>query len=118
MRRGYEGYRAIHRASQVVAEGLAQRLAVSPALKVLGDGTDLPVVSFTAAVPGGSAATELAALLAMDGWYVPIYRLPKPMAAAETGRIVIRADLTADLAGQLTSDVERALANLTHGVIS
>ncbi|WP_434444111.1 pyridoxal-dependent decarboxylase [Lentzea sp. E54] len=115
MRRGRDGYTAVHSRSRAIAEGVARQLAGASALRVLGAGTDLPVVSFTAADPGGTAVVELAALLAEDGWHVPVYRLREPMAATETGRIVIRADLTTDLAEQLTTDVERALTKLNEG---
>ncbi len=111
MERGRRGYTVIHRQSQLIAAALADRLAQVPALRVIGTGADLPVVSFTSTARQAQV-TELAALLAAGGWSIPVYRLRAPMDAIEAGRIVVRADLSPELATRLVDDVAHAVAKL------
>lgn len=108
MRLGRTGFRILHRRSRSIAQDLADRMSGTPGLRLLGSGTDLPVVSFASDTTAVHRFTEK---LRAAGWHLPIYR-PRDHRAFDVGRIVVRADLTPDLAGQLVDDVTHAVSEL------
>ncbi|TWF95343.1 glutamate decarboxylase [Saccharopolyspora dendranthemae] len=104
VRLGFAGFRKVHARCRSLARLLATRLQATGRLRVLGDGSELPVVVVTAEPPVD--LRELSKRLAELGWAVPVYTLPPKQEDVEVMRIVVRNDLTSDDVEDIASAVE------------
>ncbi|WP_181188283.1 pyridoxal-dependent decarboxylase [Actinopolyspora mortivallis] len=110
---GRSGYRATHMRSRDIAKHLARQISDVPGLRTVNDGTDLPVVSFAESSSNSKATSELAESLRNKGWHMPVYKHEKSTNRS-FGRIVVRSDMTSDLAEELARDIERASHTITQ----
>ena len=113
LRLGFYGYRKVQQTSSDVAQYLAEKLAEPEFFEIIGDGKDLPVVSWRLA---GNYDFDLFALsdrLRMRGWQVPVYNLPDNLSNLVIARIVVREGLSLDLAKSLLKDIQHAMVVLT-----
>lgn len=94
LRFGFDGFRDKHRGSRDKAMRMAHELRAADRFELLGDGSQLPVL--TLAQRGGGKLSELALHLADRGWSVPVYTLPPDMEETEVLRVVVREDMTTD----------------------
>lgn len=104
VRFGYAGFHAVHARSRSLAMRLATRLQATGRLRLLGDGSELPVVAVTAQPP--LDLRDMAKYLAERGWSVPVYTLPPQLDDFEVMRIVVRSDLTSAAVEELATAVE------------
>lgn len=104
VRFGFAGFHAVHARSRSLARKLAARLQATGRLRLLGDGSELPVVAVAARPPVQLRA--LAGHLAARGWSVPVYTLPPVLEDVEVMRIVVRSDLTSAAVEELATAVE------------
>ncbi|GAA2358617.1 glutamate decarboxylase [Saccharopolyspora halophila] len=109
VRFGFTGFRAVHARCRSLARELASRLRATGRLRLLGDGSDLPVVAVTAQPPIG--LRDLAKHLAERGWSAPVYALPPHLEDVEVMRIVVRNDLTSVDVDDIATAVEEFIAS-------
>src|SRR5689334_819214 len=78
VRLGFDGFRAVHQASRDVATYLASEIAKMPPLRLLTDGSQLPVFAFTLE-PDTENFTVfcVSRILRERGWLVPAYTFPE-----------------------------------------
>ncbi len=117
VRLGREGYRRIHEASYATAQYLADQIAAMGPFDVVYDGRGgIPALSWRL-VPGtdpGFTLFDLADRLRAAGWQVPAYTLPPNRQDVAVQRILVRHDVSRDLADLLLADYRRAVAHLTR----
>ena len=81
-------------------------------LRLLTDGSELPVFAFTVDDDAPFSAFDLSAALREAGWLVPAYTFPADREDLAALRIVVRNGFSHDLAGLLIDDLGRALERL------
>ncbi|RNI24232.1 glutamate decarboxylase [Flexivirga caeni] len=114
-RLGFEGYRAVQQASRDVAGRIAGKVGAMPQFRMLSNGDELPVVTFTTADDvDGWDVFAVSRGLRERGWQVPAYTMPKGREDLAVLRIVCRSGLTTDLADWLLRDLATTVANLEH----
>ena len=100
LRLGVAGYTAMHQNSQDVAVFLSREIAKLGPFELWSDGTDIPVFAWT--LKDGHTKNwdlyHLADRLRMSGWIVPAYPLPENLTHITVQRIVVRNDLSMDMA--------------------
>jgi glutamate decarboxylase len=114
LRLGFEGYQAVQRTSLDIAGRLAEKVAKIPCLRVLSDGSDLPVVTLRVE-PGYDefTAVQLADRLRLHGWQVPVYQLPPALEDVSVLRFVVRNGFTREATDTLVADLRQATEFLT-----
>ncbi|HET9256233.1 MAG TPA: glutamate decarboxylase [Pseudonocardiaceae bacterium] len=115
LRLGTEGYRRVQQHCRDVATALAAQVAALGPLRLLTDGSELPV--FAAAL--GEDVTnytvfDISAGLREHGWLVPAYTFPPGRTDLAVLRFVIRNGMTHDLAQVLLADLRTVLTDLSH----
>jgi glutamate decarboxylase len=116
LRLGRDGYRKIHQAGYRTARFLADEIAKLGPLEIISDGRGgIPALAWTLRDPGDAGFTlfDLADRLRTAGWQVPAYTLPPNRQDLAVQRIVVRHDLSRDLASQLLEDYRRAVRHMT-----
>ena len=116
LRLGHEGYTNIMRNLQGVANYLAEQLAATGVCEILGSRQALPLVAFAVKPDAGFTVFQLSDKLREYGWFVPAYTMPKNATHIAVMRIVVRENLSRDLAGSLVADMQRAIAALQAGL--
>ncbi len=107
LRLGYAGYTAVQQGAQDVAVHLSRAIGAMAPFRLLSDGTDIPVFAWTLR-EGHTANWDLYHLsdrLRMRGWLVPAYPMPKSLEHMTVQRIVVRRDLSMDMADKLLADL-------------
>ena len=111
VRLGRSGYTALVSQAGEIARYIAAHLA-GRGFTLWGDGTDLPVVTFSRDGAGVWSAHHLSARLREKGWQVPAYTLPPDASELTVARIVCRHGMTMDLAERLLAHIDEAVAKL------
>jgi glutamate decarboxylase len=111
LRLGFSGYRRVQSYARDVASGLAARIAALGPFRLLTDGTELPVFTFTVA-DGGFSVFDVSAALRERGWLVPAYTFPANREDLAVLRVVVRNGFTHDLADLFLADLEACLPRL------
>ncbi len=112
LRLGREGYTRIMENLRTVANYLAGKIEASGVCTVLGSREALPLVPFTVRADAGFTVFQLSDKLREFGWFLPAYTMPKNACDVAVMRIVVRENLSRDLAESLLSDLGRAIAEL------
>lgn len=114
LRLGREGYRAVQQGSIDVATFLSSAIAKMPDFELISKGDTIPVFAWKLK-PGERNwdLYDLADRLRMRGWLVPAYPMPDDISDVVVQRIVVRADLSKDLAGYLLTAIREEVAFLT-----
>lgn len=100
LRLGVAGYTQMQQGSQDVAVFLATAIGKLGPFELWNDGTDIPVFAWSLA-DGHNAnwnLHHLADRLRMGGWIVPAYPMPADLNELTVQRIVVRNDLSMDMA--------------------
>ena len=110
LRLGREGYRLVQQSCQDVAVHISRSLAAMPEFRVIADGTELPVVTFTL----GSEVTkydvfDLSRKLREHGWLVPAYTMPPKREDLAVLRVVVRNGFSHDMAELFLRDLRVAI---------
>jgi glutamate decarboxylase len=114
LRLGRDGYRRVQQHCRDVATQLATELAALGPLRLLTDGSQLPV--FAAALHDditNYTVFDISAGLREHGWQVPAYTFPADRTDLAVLRFVIRNGMTHDLAAVLLADLRRVLERLS-----
>jgi glutamate decarboxylase len=115
VRLGIDGYRRVHQHCRDVATNLASAVAALGPLRLLTDGSELPV--FAAVLHGdvtGYTVFDISAGLREHGWQVPAYTFPAQRTDLAVLRFVIRNGMTHDLTQILLADLRTVLAALSR----
>lgn len=115
LRLGREGYTHIMQNLKSVADYLAEQLIATGICHLLGSRPALPLVAFTLKPDAGFTVFQLSDKLRDYGWFVPAYTMPKNATEITIMRIVIRENLSRDLAESFVADLQRAIAALLQG---
>lgn len=102
LRLGREGYRAVQQGSIDVATYLSSEIAQMKDFELISKGDTIPVFAWK--LKSGERnwdLYDLADRLRMRGWLVPAYPMPDNISDMIVQRIVVRSDLSKNLAGYL-----------------
>ena len=114
LRLGREGYRTVQQGSIDVATYLSSAIAKMPDFELISRGDTIPVFAWK--LKKGKRnwdLYDLADRLRMRGWLVPAYPMPDDISDIVVQRIVVRADLSKDLAGYLLIAIQEEVDFLT-----
>ncbi|MFT4210762.1 MAG: glutamate decarboxylase [Microbacterium sp.] len=114
LRLGFAGYTAVQQGAQDVAVHLSQAIGAMAPFRLISEGRDIPVFAW-AMVDGHTENWDLYHLsdrLRMRGWLVPAYPLPADLQQITVARIVVRRDLSMDMADKLLADIVAEVAYL------
>jgi glutamate decarboxylase len=116
LRLGYDGYRRVHMASYATAAYLAvevPKLGPFDLVCAGGPATSIPCVTWRIAdgAAPGYTLYDLADRLRARGWQVPAYPLTGGLADTAVQRILVRQDVSRDLASLLLDDFRDAIAH-------
>lgn len=122
LRFGYNGYKAIHERTKDVAQYLAKSIELTGLFEIYNDATNLPIVCWCMKENTGKQwdLYDLADRLLIHGWQIPAYPLPANLEEVIIQRMVIRADLSMDMAELLVRDFNEAIEQLdkAHYLVS
>ncbi len=116
MRLGKEGYRRVHQASYDTGQFLAAEIVKLGPFELICDSdplTGIPSVAWRIpeGVDPGYTLYDLADRLRTQGWQVPAYPLTGEVADIAVQRILVRQDVSRDLATNLLGDFKEAVAH-------
>ena len=113
LRLGREGYAAIQQGSIDVATYLSAEIAKMKNFELISKGDTIPVFAWR--LTGGDRnwdLYDLADRLRMRGWLVPAYPMPDDISDMVVQRIVVRSDLSKDLASVLLVAIKEEVSYL------
>jgi glutamate decarboxylase len=114
LRLGFEGYTEMQQGAQDVAVYLAREIGKMAPFDLWNDGTDIPVFAWMMR-PGHTDKWNLYHLadrLRTQGWIVPAYPMPADLQDLTVQRIVVRRDLSQDMADKFLADFKAQVAYL------
>ena len=113
LRLGKDGYRRIHQTSQNVAKALSARIGEMPQFDLITDGSDIPVFCWKMNEDYAKTASytlyDIAEKLRGRGWLVPAYPMPANRSDLVVQRVVVKEDMSMDIANMLLKDIKRAV---------
>jgi glutamate decarboxylase len=112
IRLGRQGYTEIMFNLAETARWLAAELGRLDGLEIVTAGTDLPVVCLRLADTVPFSVFDLADRLRLRGWVVPAYRMAADAQSMAVLRIVVRENLSRDMADCFVTDVVAAIEHL------
>ena len=99
---GYEGYRRVMQEAQDVAVHISSEIAKIGPYRLLSEGKDLPVFSFTLADEiDNYTVFDVSDRLRQSGWLVPAYTFPPNREDLSVLRVVVRSGMTMEMADVL-----------------
>ncbi|QIM15725.1 glutamate decarboxylase [Leucobacter insecticola] len=114
LRLGFAGYTEMQQGAQDVAVFLAQQISKLGPFQLWNDGTDIPVFAWSM-IPNYTDKWDLYHLadrLRTRGWIVPAYPMPADLQDLTVQRIVVRRDLSLDMAEKFFADFKAEVAYL------
>ena len=116
LRLGFDGYRRVQQACRDNARWLAAQIAELGPFELISDGSGIPVFAFRLRDDvRGYTVFDVSETLRIKGWLVPAYHMPPALQDVAVLRIVVRNDLSRDLAGMLVEHLRWAVARLERG---
>ncbi|MFA8451367.1 MAG: glutamate decarboxylase [Bacteroidales bacterium] len=110
LRLGFEGYYKVQNKSRAVAMYLSSQISKRKYFKLVTDGSDIPVFCWTLkGTQSNWTLYDLADRLRMDGWQVPAYAMPKNLEHMIVQRIVVKHDMSMDMANLLLKNIDQHL---------
>ncbi|PLX14424.1 MAG: glutamate decarboxylase [Marinilabiliales bacterium] len=106
LRLGFDGYRQVQQYSQDVAKYLSSKISEIDEFKLVTDGSDIPVFCWTLKeMQKNWTLYDLADRLLMNGWQVPAYAMPENVTDMVVQRIVVKKDMSFDMADMLLGNI-------------
>lgn len=106
LRLGYEGYARVQKHSRDVAMYLSSKISDIKEFELVTDGSDIPVFCWTLkSVQKNWTLYDLADRLLMNGWQVPAYAMPENVNDMVVQRIVVKSEMSFDMAEMLLSNI-------------
>jgi len=116
LRLGRAGYRSIMTTLRENARRVSARIATMEHLRVVTDGSDIPVVTCEVTGSPGFTVFDVSHELRARGWQVPAYNMPPGAEDVAVLRVVVREGFSADLGTMLCDDIEAVCKKLkAHG---
>ncbi|GAC1437555.1 MAG: glutamate decarboxylase [Solirubrobacteraceae bacterium] len=115
LRLGYSGYERILATVMENAKHLAGNLAESGSLELVAPIDRFPIIALRATDPAQLDVFELSRRLRQRGWIVPAYTLPPNAEHISVIRMVVKENLSRDMADQLADDVSAAVKAMAGG---
>ncbi|GEO24525.1 glutamate decarboxylase [Alicyclobacillus acidoterrestris] len=114
LRLGRNGYYAVQKASQDVAQYLSHEIQQIGPFELLTDGRDIPVFAWRLkeGYPDKWNLYDLSRQLRTFGWQVPAYPMPANMKDVTVMRVVVRNGFSRDLAQLFLMNLKQAVAYL------
>jgi glutamate decarboxylase len=112
LRLGREGYTLVQRTCRQVARHVAAGLAKERDLRIVSDGSELPVVTATVREGAKYDVYDLSRALRERGWLVPAYTMPPNRQDLAVIRVVVRNGFSHDMAELFLGDVRAAVQYL------
>jgi len=113
LRLGFEGYKKVQKYSKDVAMYLSSEISKIDVFKLVTDGSDIPVFCWTLKeMQDNWTLYDLADRLLMNGWQVPAYAMPENVKDMVVQRIVVKHDMSFDMADLLLNDIKGHLKYL------
>jgi glutamate decarboxylase len=113
IRLGFEGYQAVQQECREVAMHLSGALAEMGPFELLSHGSELPAFAFKLRDDiDAYTVYDVSERLRERKWIVPAYKFPENREDLRVLRVVVRNDLSRDLADLFLDDVERLLPKL------
>ena len=91
---------------------ISSALAKMPELKIVSDGTAIPVIAFTLADERPYTVFDISHELRARGWQVPAYTMPDDATDVAVLRIVVREGFSADLGHLLVESIRDVITEL------
>ncbi len=113
---GYEGYRAIHERTQMVAKKIAKAVEKTGYFKMYNSGENIPIICYALKedIDVNWTLYDLADRLQMRGWQVPAYPLPNNLDKIIVQRMVCRGDLGQNRGTEFVEDFHQCLDELNR----
>lgn len=115
IRLGRSGYQAIMRSLRDTATMLAGEIAKLDNMRIITDGSAIPVLSFMVDGDPGYTVFDVSHELRARGFQVPAYTLPDDATDVAVLRIVVREGFSGDLAYKLAEAIKEVVAYLKGG---
>ncbi len=113
LRLGSEGYRRVQAYARKVATYLSGEIAKMGPFELLTRGDELPVFAFKLKNEVKNFTVfDVSAALRERGWQVPAYTFPKNREDLAALRVVVRSDMTRDVADLFLEDLEKKVTQL------
>jgi len=114
LRYGRIGYTSIHEKTRDVAVFIGEEIKKTGIFEIYNDGNNIPIVCWTLKPDPNKAWSlyDLADRIRMNGWQVPAYPLPDNLCQVIIQRVVVRQDLTMQMAIQFIDDFKQAITDL------
>ncbi len=113
LRLGFEGYRRVQGYARKVATYLSGEIAKMGPFELLTRGDELPVFAFKLKDEVKNFTVfDVSASLRERGWQVPAYTFPKNREDLAALRVVVRSDMTRDVADMLLEDLAKKVKHL------
>ena len=112
LRLGLDGYRRVMRACRDNARWLARQIAGLGPFELVSGGEGIPAFAFRMREGLPYTVYDVSEAVRTRGWLIPAYRMPPNLDDIAVLRIVVRGDMSRDLAADLVEDLRRTIKRL------
>ena len=112
LRLGFDGYRRVMSACRDNARWLAQQIARLGPFELVSKGAGIPAFAFRMKEGMPYTVYDVSEAVRTRGWLIPAYRMPPNLEDIAVLRIVVRDDMSRDLAKALIEDLRRTIKRL------
>ncbi|MDN5761812.1 MAG: glutamate decarboxylase [Microlunatus sp.] len=112
IRLGWEGYRTVMSSLRDTATMLSGEIAKLDNMRVITDGSAIPVLSFQLVGDPGYTVFDISHGLRARGFQVPAYTMPDNATDVAVLRVVVREGFSGDLAYKLAEAIKEVVADL------
>ena len=112
LRLGFDGYRRVMSACRDNARWLAQQIGDLGPFELVSKGPGIPAFAFRIKEGVPYTVYDVSEAVRTRGWLMPAYRLPPNLEDIAVLRIVVRDDMSRDLAKVLIEDLRRTIKRL------
>ncbi|MBS1848071.1 MAG: glutamate decarboxylase [Actinobacteria bacterium] len=115
IRLGRAGYTTIMETLRDTAVWIADEVAEIPGMRVISDGSAIPVIAFERNDDDGYTVFDVSHELRATGWQVPAYTMPADAENVAVLRVVVREGFSRTLAAAFVKDLKEVCARLATG---
>jgi glutamate decarboxylase len=112
LRLGFDGYRRVMSACRDNARWLAQQIGGLGPFELVSNGAGIPAFAFRVKEGVPYTVYDVSEAVRTRGWLMPAYRMPPNLEEIAVLRIVVRDDMSRDLARTLMEDMRRTIERL------
>ncbi|HWD09952.1 MAG TPA: glutamate decarboxylase [Actinomycetota bacterium] len=112
LRLGFDGYHRVMSACRETAKWLAHQIYRLGPFELVSDCEGIPAFAFRMKRGVAYSVFDVSDAIRARGWLVPAYPMPPGMEDVAVLRIVVRDDLSRDLAARLIDDLRRVIEHL------